>query len=312
MNNVILLLFVNYHGYFCIMAIKYLKNSEIDKTKWDNCINSSANCLIYGNSWYLDIVCENWDALILDDYKAVMPLPWKSKWGIKYIYHPFFAQQLGIFFTEGLKIDTKDFLKAVPKHFLKYDFALNHFNNCDNIRHESRNNFLLPLNKTYKSILSEYDGKCRRNIKLSKKEDVTINTEVTVDTILEFKRSNMVNSISNGHFNIMKKLLHFLIENNRVKIVGAFNSKNELLGAAAFVFYKKRIIYLFSASNPLGKKKRVMYRIIDYIIENSSGNDVFLDFEGSMIDGIARFFKGFGSVVETYYRINKSRIPFIK
>ena len=30
---------------------------------------------------YLDIICENWDALILNDYEAVMPLPsYKKVW----------------------------------------------------------------------------------------------------------------------------------------------------------------------------------------------------------------------------------------
>ncbi len=293
------------------MTITYLKNSKIDKTKWDSCVDNSTNSLIYGMSWYLDIVCENWDALILNDYKAVMPLPWKSKWGVKYIYHPFFTQQLGVFFTKELKIDTKHFINAIPKHFVKYELSLNHYNSSISGKTSTKINYLLSLNKPYNSILLAYDGKCRRNVKLSKKEDVVISTNVTVDALLNFKRANMEHSIADKHYMVIGKLLHFLSENKIAKIVGAFNTENKLLGVAAFVFYKKRIIYLFSVSNPLGKKKRVMYRIMDYVIEENSNKNIFLDFEGSMIDGIARFFKGFGAEIETYFRVNKSRIPFI-
>ena len=48
--------------------------------------------------WYLDIVHENWDALMEDDYERVMPMPVITKnWRISYIFQPFFVQQLGVF-----------------------------------------------------------------------------------------------------------------------------------------------------------------------------------------------------------------------
>ncbi|OIP03307.1 MAG: hypothetical protein AUJ97_04685 [Bacteroidetes bacterium CG2_30_32_10] len=61
------------------MEIRYLKHKEIDKDKWDNCIEKAFNGIIYAYSWYLDIVSENWDALIEDDYKTVFPLTQKKK-----------------------------------------------------------------------------------------------------------------------------------------------------------------------------------------------------------------------------------------
>ena len=64
--------------------INYKRHKEIDFKKWDNCIESAINRNIYATTWYLDLVCKNWDALILNDYEAVMPLPWNKKWGVKY------------------------------------------------------------------------------------------------------------------------------------------------------------------------------------------------------------------------------------
>jgi hypothetical protein len=54
--------------------IKYLKHKEINKEKWDKCISSSHNKIIYALSWYLDVVSPNWDGLIKGDYEAVMPI----------------------------------------------------------------------------------------------------------------------------------------------------------------------------------------------------------------------------------------------
>ena len=55
--------------------IQYLKNKEIDFKKYDACIAAAINSRIYAYSWYLNIVADNWDALVLNDYEAVMPLP---------------------------------------------------------------------------------------------------------------------------------------------------------------------------------------------------------------------------------------------
>ena len=61
--------------------IKYLQYKEIDKAKWDVCITNAPNGLIYGYSFYLDCMARRWDALVLGDYEAVMPLTWNKKYG---------------------------------------------------------------------------------------------------------------------------------------------------------------------------------------------------------------------------------------
>ncbi len=77
--------------------IRHLPHSSIDKQKWDACISDSRNRIPYALSWWLDAVCPGWDALVQDDYLAVMPLTHGHKFGIDYLYQPYFTQQLGIF-----------------------------------------------------------------------------------------------------------------------------------------------------------------------------------------------------------------------
>jgi hypothetical protein len=77
--------------------INYIKHKDVDTEKWDRCIEQSVNGIIYAFSWYLDIVCDEWDALVDDDYESVFPLVKRKKFGINYIYPPFFTQQLGLF-----------------------------------------------------------------------------------------------------------------------------------------------------------------------------------------------------------------------
>ena len=77
--------------------IRDVLHKEIDFIKWDNCISNAPNGLIYGYSYYLDHMASQWDALVLNDYEAVMPLTWNRKYGIHYLYQPFLTAQLGVF-----------------------------------------------------------------------------------------------------------------------------------------------------------------------------------------------------------------------
>ena len=82
---------------YLLRMIKYIKRRDLDITKYDACIENSIQSRIYALSWYLDVVADNWDVLVLNDYEAVMPIPWKQKFGLKYITQPYFCQQLTIY-----------------------------------------------------------------------------------------------------------------------------------------------------------------------------------------------------------------------
>ena len=84
--------------------IAYIPQQQIDKTKWDNCINAAANGLLYARSYYLDTTAITWDALVLNDYEAVMPLPIRKKWIFSYLFEPPMTPVLGIFGNHGVVV----------------------------------------------------------------------------------------------------------------------------------------------------------------------------------------------------------------
>ena len=96
--------------------IEYKKHSEIDRQRWDACIEGSVNRLPYALSWWLDTVCPDWDALVEDDYRAVMPLTRDRKFGFDYLYQPYFTQQLGVFSSLRPVMPewSSQFLDAIP------------------------------------------------------------------------------------------------------------------------------------------------------------------------------------------------------
>ena len=167
---------------------KYIKNKNINRLKWDNCVSNSKNYRIYGLSWYLDVVCKNWDAIVFNEYEAVFPVIYKNFFFIKSVYHPLFCQQLGLFYKSSFisKINedliTNFHEKILFKYFKNFSYcATSEFSrildidqnkllrNNSNIIYSRNNNFLLDLNKNYEDLILKFNNNTKRNLKKSQK-----------------------------------------------------------------------------------------------------------------------------------------------
>ncbi len=171
----------NYH-------IHYLQQHEIDKTKWDNCITDSGNGLIYAYSHYLDCMARNWDALVLDDYKIVMPLTWSKKYGIHYLYQPAFAASLGVFGNDLNEELIAGFIDAIPKKFRLVEIALNQKNLFSHKAFSIRNNYILHLNKTYENLHKDFKENIKRNIKKAQQLECAIRKDIPVADVIALSK----------------------------------------------------------------------------------------------------------------------------
>ena len=151
--------------------IRFLSHRQIDKAKWDACMQQAGNGQIYGCSWYLDVVCPAWDALVADDYAAVMPLTRGRKFLMDYVYPPFFCQQLGVFTAGDAGKAPAIFLPALPSAIRFVEMNLNAANHeiPDNYRAKSNLNYVLDVSKSYEEIRKGYSENHERNIRKSAK-----------------------------------------------------------------------------------------------------------------------------------------------
>ena len=94
--------------------VKYLRHTEIDRTRWDLCIENASFETLYPYSWYLDLVSNDWEGLVKGDYEMVMPLTRTKKFGFNFLLQPILAQQLGIFSkNQPDSSEIIDFIEAV-------------------------------------------------------------------------------------------------------------------------------------------------------------------------------------------------------
>ena len=139
--------------------ISLIHREQLDVAQYDSCISKSRQSLIYGYSWYMDTVAENWSVLVLDDYEAVMPIPNRKKYTIKYVYPPFWVLQLGIF-SKSENIDESEFFDFLTKKFRFIELRLNSGNECSekNPHLEEKHFQELVLDQSMKIVDSiEYD-----------------------------------------------------------------------------------------------------------------------------------------------------------
>jgi hypothetical protein len=64
---------------------------------------------------------------------------------------------------------------------------------------------------------------------------------------------------------------------------------------------KNRITYLLPVAKEQAKKQNIPSFIMNELIKEHQNTNYILDFEGSMIEGIAQFYKSFGAREEVYY-----------
>ena len=277
--------------------IRYLKRNEIDIEKYDSCIENSFNSRIYAYSWYLDIVADNWDVLVLDDYEAVMPLPWRQKYFIKYIYPPAWTQQLGVFaIRETSEELILKFIKAIPRRFKKITIQFNSENKFQQKNLTERVNYVFPLNKSYEETFRGYNSNRKRDLKKAKKNNYTVEENIDINLFFEFYKGIDKNYlVSKNQTDTLKNLLL----TKETKIIGVF--KNDNLAATLLYFIdSKRITYLLPVAATEAKELGLPTLLINYLIEKHQESSLIFDFEGSMIEGVADFYKSFGGKLEYY------------
>lgn len=291
--------------------IHYLKRHELHAAKWDDCISHAGNGLIYAYSFYLDAMAGDWDALVLNDYEAVMPLPWRRKWQISYLYQPFLTAQLGVFGNDLSAEMVASFLQAVPAKFRYWDFSLNHqnlFGGTGFPLHE-RMNYVLPLASPYETIYKSYRENIRRNIKKSKDFGCTVTKDISIEKIIALTRFQ-AKEIPSQDFAAFQKLFQQLSEKDLGKTYGVCAKDGSLLASAAFLFSHKRAYYLLVGNHPNGRTLGASHALIDAFISDHAGRDLLLDFEGSDIRNLAFFYSSFGAVEEKYAAIKLNRLPW--
>lgn len=287
------------------------------------------------NGW-LDAVCSKgttWDVVLARDEKGaiigVLTYQVKQKWRLTILNEPLLSPFCGVW------IKNKNSTKLYEKHFLAKKileelikqlpiFHFAHFRFSTTLtdwqpffwagfKQTTRYTYQLDLTQT-NNLFAQFNQNTQRNIRKAEKI-FTISTSDDLDKFLKisnltFDRQNTKSPIP---YSIWQKADVFLKTNNLRTIYFAKNTEGAIEAAIYIVFDKKTAYYLAGGATETGRQQGAMHFLLHKAINDAKERrlDVF-DFEGSMLQGVEAFFRGFNGKLTPYFSIWKYKNRFLE
>jgi hypothetical protein len=290
----------------------FISRENIDDAKWDTCIEASSD-LHYALSWYLDEICPSWEAIVIeqeDKYVACLPIPWRKKLGVKYVYPPFFMQQLGLYTFDK----TINVLSVIEKLTSKYNWVEMYFGPLEvPITGDSRTNMVLSLSCSYEELSRAYSLNHIRNLNKVNKKGVVVQESFDVTSAIKLfiaDKGEIYSKIKEKHYQAFTAACKVADSKGKLKVLNALNKQGDVICSAVFIHNKNRIVFAFSGNSEKGRKYGALFLLIDEVIRKCQNTPVYLDFEGSENMGVKRFYKGFGAWDEGYTFLKVNNLPF--
>jgi hypothetical protein len=305
---------------------RLLRYSELDLAAWDACVAAAQEVVPYAQSWWLRATAGRWEASVeieqgTGQYLSVLPLPTKWRLSGSEVYQPAFTQQLGLLTLPDSKYSTVQLhLRHLPNRYARCYTQLNDQMHLPSLELpftcQTRITYHLSLHPIYAVVHAGYAADYRRRLRLNQELPVplTVANAFGVEEMLTLFRqhSGEAAGLKSRHYQQLLALYAALQQHGQaLPLEVRAPETGELLAAALFIRFRTRLVYLFAAASPAGKKVGAPLLVLDYIIQRHAGTpDLVLDFEGGMIKSIARFFANFGATPVPYAALSFTQRPW--
>ena len=286
--------------------IERIKYQDINFEKYNNCIENSVQKNFYCEKETLDFLSKNWELLVYGDYEAVMPIPFVKKTFFKVVLMPLFCQQLGIFGKSNELINEK-FLKFLKTNYNVINYSFNFHNDFEN-ELITKKNFYLPVQE-YAFLRRKKYFKVRKST-VKTAQYLEFREVFAKKNILEFIKNNFKGLEKESDMDFFIQYLFFLEKSHKLKLFGSYYEEN-LTNVAVLIDNENYFSLLGLLNNEELKNHNGASFLIDRILHLNIETKAF-NFMGGSIRGIEVFFKSFGSDLQEYHVIQKSKKDLIK
>ncbi len=295
--------------------IEIIPSKNIQAVQWNELVADSSNGLIYAQTHYLDAVTDQWDAIIINDYETIMPIPWRLKSGLKYAYTPPFIQQLG-FIGAPINLKLESIIKRIYSTYRYGSILLNTGNSWEAkiTGATAKTNLLLNLRQPFHAIKSMFRKDHLQNVTKANKAGLIYTEHISIEQVVQFYE--LINGQKTPHINHShyQKMIAFcnktLLPNHNCFTRAVLNQEGTILSTALFLRDNKRIYNIMNSTSIEGRAAESNHLLFHEVIQSFSEQNLILDFEGSSIPGVKNFYEGFGCSEEFYYLWHYNKLPF--
>lgn len=292
--------------------IRIIKRRDLDLQKYDSCIDESLQSRIFGFSWYLDVTVEHWQVAVLNDYEAVMPLPVRQKFGISYVYPPFWILELGIFSKEP--IDESVFIEKIKEEFRWVELRLNSANTLDlNSDFALKMQYQqLSLSDTFDRIQNAYRKDRKKDLRKAKDSGLVVKWDDDAHHLIELFQINVgqrTSNITKTDYRTLQEIIRACCKKSIGRTLSIYAADDTLVASSFVLVHKKTCTILVSATDFSNRNNGANTLLIDSLIGNYIDKLENFNFGGSSIQSVGEYFKSFGATTVEYPFISWKKHP---
>jgi len=304
-----------------------LQRDQIEDAVWNEFVDQSPQANIYSYTWYLDVVCEAWFGLVTknnaEEWLAIMPIPFFSKLKIKRCYMPIFCQHLAILFKPWQKKKEKEL--GLKKRILQLTISqlsatikIVRYNTLGSNRYllpfywqgyqmNLRYSYHLKIEADKQNNFEQFSHKTRTCVRKAINHGLTCENCESIEAIVSIGENEIA---VNFDKQVLFKLWKVLKTKKIINAVKAVDNNGKTYAGIIYLKFRDKYIYLFGAADKSLNHFGGMSLIIWHIIQHSENGIAYHDFQGSMIESIEKFYRGFGTSPKPYYQLYKNNLSY--
>lgn len=278
--------------------------------------------LAYGESLSLIGIFKDEHQLIGGFYFLKAP-----KYGFTFLKLPPYTPHCGLFFTSGstnhssISNFSKEVMNAVCDFFSSQKSALTILAFPSGIidlqpfiwaKYKVVPNYTyrIGLERTLEEIKGNFDPKNRNVINKAIKDQVEVaENRLPATELFSFFSGSLLAAGANVYRTELKNIFQQFSDPSNSFSMAAYKD-GKLLGVVFCIYDRMNCYYLLGGTDKAAGVQGVNNLLVLKSIEKAKalGCAIF-DFEGSMLKGVEKFFRGFGPVLVPYYTVNKASLP---
>lgn len=278
---------------------------------------------IFSEPWWLDAVAPDaWDEVtVYEDIKLVARMPFHidRSGPILRLGMPPFTQTLGPWILPGEGDDTTYlnremalFLKLIESLPDEYHFNQNFHSSVKNWLPFYWQGFSQTTRYTYRILPDDGENEAwermhsrARNQIRSAQSNLQLRDDLGVEELIRqwimmFERQSKSVPVSTD---TIRRIYDAAISNNAGQTLFAINDQGQCCAAAMFVWDDSTSYYLLSGADPTLRSSNGQSMLVWEGIRNAIASGRVFDFEGSMLQPVEHFFRGFGAIQTPYSQV---------
>ena len=288
------------------------------------------NIRVFSQPWWMDVVSHHWDVAIArkgDHITGTWAYPIEKRLGVTLIRTPRLTPYMGpqVFFPHDLKESKEDnfeydTIAELFKHIIKapvWNLAMppglkqaGIFKTND-LASIVQQTFLIELHEPEEEIFANLKDTMRRNIRMAEDEVVVTNSPEHLKDLYHYQKATLSKKGKHMAFTLrdMQHIMKACLANNAGALWVAKGKNDKRIHAIVWqVWDKKNSYYFMGGQNPESNNYRPMSLLLWHTITQAKKMGIAkFDLEGSMDEGVERFFRNFGGDRNLYIILRKNK-----